>query len=102
MNNVRERNEPGFLERPSGCRIRRVATRAGNGAEFVAQSLQFLDEVRAQAAPPKRLSHFHVDVTIRPVVVEQDAALRSNRPIQFQEPFAAALPSLQTNPYLFL
>ena len=34
--------------------------------------------------------------------MEQDASFRGHVPIQFQEPLAAALPSLQTTPYLFL
>src|SRR5438552_9802467 len=72
IENVREGNEPGSLQCPAGRVVRRVATRAWNGAEFVTRALQFLDEVGAQAAPAKRLTHFHVEIAIGPVVVEQD------------------------------
>src|SRR3989442_1148337 len=97
IENLREGNEPGSLEGPTGWDVGRIATRAGNGAEFVAQPLQFLDQVGAQAAPPKRLTHFHVEVAIRPIIVKQDASFAGNFSIDFQEPLAASLPSLQTS-----
>src|SRR6266404_7549996 len=99
---VREGNEPGELEGPTGCDVGRVATRGWNGAELVAGSLQFLDEVRAQSAPPKRLHHLHVDVAVRPVVMEQDSSFRGDRSIHFEEPLAATLPALQTGSNFFL
>src|SRR5207249_160188 len=44
----------------------------------------------------KWLHHFHVNVTVRPVVMKQDAPFGGERSIQFEEPLAATLPALQT------
>src|SRR5437899_1740458 len=100
--NVRKWNEPGSLKSPTGCDVRRVATRAWNGPDFVADALQFLDEVRTQAAPPKRLSHVHIDIAVGPIVVKQNPAFRSDVPVQFEEPLASTLTALHATPDLFL
>src|SRR4051812_102097 len=67
---VSERNKSGLLQRATRRNVRGVATRTGNAAKVVSGALQFLHEVRAESTPPKCLGNFHVDITVRPIVVK--------------------------------
>jgi hypothetical protein len=60
IQDMREGNKTSTLSGLAGSGIRRVATCAGNGTEFIAFSFQFLDEVRASPG----LYHLHVEVAV--------------------------------------
>src|SRR5262249_5915707 len=70
--NVSARHEAGPLEGLAAGDVLRITPRGRNTPAFVADALQFLNEVRADAAPAERLAHRHVDVTVGAVVMEQD------------------------------
>ena len=95
---VREGNETSLLECAARGDVGWIATGAGNSTEVISRALQFLDEPRAKAAAAKWLGHFHVNVTVRAIVVEQDAALAGDFSVEFQHPLRAALPLLNVRP----
>jgi hypothetical protein len=71
-------NEAGILKRFATRDIPWIATRRGNAPAFVADSLQFLNQVRAKALSSKWRGHFHVDVAVRTIVMEENISSRCN------------------------
>jgi len=67
---VTARNETGLLKRPATREILGIATRCGNTSAFVADALEFLNQVSADAPPPERLGYFHVNVAVGTIVME--------------------------------
>jgi hypothetical protein len=78
VEDVREWNETGALESPARRSIPGIATGARDCAERIRFAFEFLNKERAEAAPAVPVTHFHVDVAVRPVVVKQEAAFRTD------------------------
>ena len=91
VQDVGVRDESGLLQCLSRGDVRRIATRRGDAVERVRGSLQFLDQIRAEATSSIGLSHVHVDVAVRPVVMKQNSAGCYRLAIQLQPPFRTTL-----------
>src|SRR5262245_19456818 len=84
--NVPARNEAGPLEGLAAGSVFRIAPRRRDAPALVTDALQFLNQVRADAAPPERLTHGHVNVAVGPVVMEQDVPSPGNDASDHHQP----------------
>src|ERR1051325_2881263 len=67
-------NEARLLKRPAAGDVRGIATGCRHIPLLVADPLQLLNQIRAEAAPSEWFGHCHVNVAIGPVVMEKAAA----------------------------
>src|SRR5437773_450065 len=92
------RNEACLLKRLARGDIRRTAARPRDTPLLVRDSLQLLHQVTAQASSAKHFSDLHINISIRPVVMKQDAAGRRDAAFDFEHPIPNRLDLVRKNP----
>src|SRR5689334_14468152 len=88
---MRVGEEAGPLQGTKRRRVCWVTSRCRSRAQVVAQPLQLLNEIAPDTATAEGLLHTHIDVAVRHVVMEEDAAACHNGAIELQLPLASAL-----------
>src|SRR4051812_44871270 len=86
LQKVSARHEACPLECSAACDILRMAPCCRYTPALVANALEFLNQVRANAVSSERLSHLHVDVAVGTIVMEQHISSRGNDACHCHEP----------------
>src|SRR4051794_27031898 len=92
--NMRHRRKAGARKGAARGQVGGATAGRGNRAKFVTDSFKLLDKITAETAFPKRLEDLHIKVTVRTIVMKEEATFPHGSSVQVDRPFSTALAAL--------